>query len=172
MVLPQPAQFTGGRRPPPIPAYLFRPTFDASTLGTMNSLTQGPTAVLKSFNPFATVKVGAPVRLLGLALLHPPSATPHWVRLPRHPPHLRIPRGGVSLEAIATGDVRAVEWYVGRRRVRVEKAHPYTIAGDRRGHVFAWRAGWRGGAVTVRVRVVGIRGRAVERTWHLHFYRG
>lgn len=173
----QPDEFTDGRHPAPVPASLFSPGFDVAGLRPVAPIAQRRRAPrAPSFNPFASVTVGAPLRLAGISLLHPPSAHPVWRLLPSRPPPLQLPRGGggVSLSAVVSGDIRAVEWYVEGRRVRVERAHPYTIAGDKQGRVFVWRGRgrWGGeGPVTVRVRVVGIKGRALERTWHLRFYR-
>lgn len=173
----KPDEFTDGRHPAPVPASLFSPGFDVAGLRPVAPIAQRRRAPrAPSFNPFASVTVGAPLRLAGISLLHPPSAHPVWRLLPSRPPPLQLPRGGggVSLSAVVSGDIRAVEWYVEGRRVRVERAHPYTIAGDKQGRVFVWRGRgrWGGeGPVTVRVRVVGIKGRALERTWHLRFYR-
>ncbi|GAB0495106.1 hypothetical protein MMPV_006404 [Pyropia vietnamensis] len=173
----RPDEFTDGRRPPPVPASLFRPGFNVAGLRPVAPFQQNRHGSrVPQFNPFASVTVGAPLRLKGISLLYPPSSREVWRLLPTRPPPLQLPRGGggVSLSAVVSGDIRLVEWYVEGHRVRVERAHPYTIAGDRQGRVFVWRGAgrWGGeGSVTVRVRLVGIKGRSLERTWHLRFYR-
>lgn len=129
-------------------ASLFRPGFNVAGLRPVAPIPQNRGAArAPPFNPFASVTVGAPLRLNGISLLHPPSAREVWRLLPTWPPPLRLPvgGGGVSLSASVSGDIRAVEWYVWGRQVRVERAHPYTIAGDKRGRVFVWRGGGAGG---------------------------
>lgn len=108
-----------------MPAALFQPGFDVAGLRPVAPIAQRRRASrAPRFNPFASVTVGAPLRLVGVSLLHPPSANPVWRLLPSRPPWLQLPPGGggVSLAAVVSGDIRAVEWYVDGRRVRVERA--------------------------------------------------
>lgn len=77
------------------------------------------------------------------------------------------PRGGVLLEAAARGSVRSVEWWVDGAFVGASRAYPYTLGGTGGGVLTPW-GGWpRRRPVVVRVKVVGWKGRVVNRAWRL-----
>lgn len=91
----------------------------------------------------------------------PPPSPPAW--------WAAAPRGGVVLEAAARGSVRSVEWWVDGAYVGASRAYPYTLGGTGGGVLTAWGGWTRGRPVVVRVKVVGWKGRVVNRAWRLRF---